>query len=66
MSQGGYDRTKSTPLVIRMHVAALWPATQMETSQWNKVADEHGFIVAYPAGTTLRGGGTGVLPKVWH
>ena len=60
-----YDRTKPTPLVISMHAAALWPATQMETSQWNKVADEHGFIVVYPSGTTLRGGGTGVLPKVW-
>jgi len=61
-----YDRTKPTPLVISMHAAALWPATQMETSQWNKVADEHGFIVVYPSGTTLRGGGTGVLPKVWR
>ena len=60
-----YDRTKPTPLVISLHAAALWPATQMETSQWNKVADEHGFIVVYPSGTTLRGGGTGVLPKIW-
>lgn len=60
-----YDRTKPTPLVISMHAAALWPAAQMETSQWNRVADEHGFIVVYPSGTTLRGGGTGVLPKVW-
>lgn len=60
-----YDRAKPTPLVISMHAAALWPAAQMETSQWNKVADEHGFIVVYPSGTTLRGGGTGVLPKVW-
>ncbi len=62
---GSYDRTKPTPLVISMHAAALWPAAQMETSQWNKVADEHGFIVVYPSGTTLRGGGTGALPKVW-
>ncbi len=61
-----YDSTKPTPLVISMHAAALWPAAQMETSQWNRVADEHGFIVVYPSGTTLRGGGTGVLPKVWH
>jgi polyhydroxybutyrate depolymerase len=60
-----YDRAKPTPLVISMHAAAQWPAAQMETSQWNKVADEHGFIVVYPSGTTLRGGGTGVLPKVW-
>src|SRR5712692_8763458 len=46
-----YDRAKPTPLVISMHAAALWPAAQMETSQWNKVADEHGFIVVYPSGT---------------
>jgi polyhydroxybutyrate depolymerase len=61
-----YDRAKPTPLVISMHAAALWPATQREASQWNKVADENGFIVVYPSGTTLSGGGTGVLPfRVW-
>ena len=61
-----YDRTKATPLVISLHAAALWPATQMEASHWNRVADEHGFIVVYPSGTTLSGGGTGVLPfRVW-
>ena len=48
-----------------MHAAALWPNTQMEVSQWNKVADEHGFIVVYPSGTDLSGG-TNVLPfRVW-
>lgn len=60
-----YDRSRPTPLVISMHAAAMWPAAQMELSRWNKVADENGFIVVYPSGTTLRGGGTGVLPKVW-
>ena len=61
-----YDRAKPTPLVISMHAAALWPATQREASQWNKVADENGFIVVYPSGTTLSGDGTGVLPfRVW-
>ena len=40
-----YDRTKPTPLVISMHGAAMWPAAQMDTSQWNTVADEEGFIV---------------------
>jgi polyhydroxybutyrate depolymerase len=61
-----YDRAKPTPLVISMHAAALWPATQREASQWNKVADENGFIVVYPSGTTLSGSGTGVLPfRVW-
>lgn len=60
-----YDRAKPTPLVVSLHAAALWPATQMAISHWNSVADEHGFIVVYPSGTTLRGGGTGALPKVW-
>jgi len=55
-----YDHTKPTPLVISMHAAALWPAAQMETSQWNKVADEHGFIVVYPSGTG------GAMHRIWH
>jgi polyhydroxybutyrate depolymerase len=50
-----------------MHAAALWPATQREASHWNTVADENGFIVVYPSGTTLSGSGTGVLPfRVWQ
>jgi polyhydroxybutyrate depolymerase len=56
----GYDRTRPTPVVISMHGAAMWPAAQKEMSQWNKVADEHGFIVVYPSGI----GGAG--PRVWH
>ncbi len=61
-----YDPARPTPLVISLHGAASWPATQMEASQWNRVADTHGFIVVYPSGTTLDGSGTGVLPfRVW-
>jgi polyhydroxybutyrate depolymerase len=45
-----YDSTKPTPLVISLHAAALWPAAQRATSRWNRVADQHGFIVVYPAG----------------
>lgn len=52
-----YDPSKSTPLVISLHLAA-WPAAQMEISGWNELADEHGFIVVYPAGSDV--------PKVWH
>ncbi len=37
----------------------------METSRWNTVADEQGFIVVYPSGRALGGSGTGVRPKVW-
>src|SRR5213592_2325555 len=53
-----YDRAKPTPLVISMHGGALWPAAQKGISQWNRVADEHGFIVVYPSGTGV--------PKAWH
>ena len=56
----GYDRTRPTPLVITMHGGAMWPAIQMETSQWNRVADEHGFIAVYPSGISGRG------PRSWR
>ncbi len=55
-----YDRAKATALVISLHGAGLWGAAQKETSQWDRVADEHGFIVVYPSG---EGGGG---PRVWH
>lgn len=55
-----YDPSKPTALVISLHGAGLWGAAQQETSQWNRVADEHGFIVVYPSGA----GGGG--PRVWH
>jgi polyhydroxybutyrate depolymerase len=53
-----YDRAKPTPLVISMHGAAGWPALQMNTSGWNRLADEYGFIVVYPSGSDS--------PKIWH
>lgn len=55
---GSYDRSKPAPLVISMHGGGSWPAFQMNTSRWNRLADEHGFIVVYPAGS-----GT---PMSWH
>lgn len=54
-----YDAATPAPLVISMHGAGLWPAAQMDLSQWNTTADEHGFIVAYPS--AVRGEG----PAVW-
>jgi polyhydroxybutyrate depolymerase len=54
-----YDRAKPTPLVINLHTAMSWPTSSMNISQWNLVADEHGFIVVYPAGT-------GFGPKSWE
>jgi len=50
-----YDSTRPTPLVISMHGAGGWPAQQRDLSEWNETADEHGFIVVYPA--ALEGSG---------
>jgi polyhydroxybutyrate depolymerase len=55
-----YDRTKPTPLVISMHGAGGWPVQQRDLSEWNRVADSHGFIVVYPSGKVSAG------PRVWH
>ena len=55
-----YDRSRPTPLVISLHGGSMWPAAQMRTSQWNRVADEHGFIVVYPSGVSGRG------PRAWR
>jgi polyhydroxybutyrate depolymerase len=55
-----YDATRPTSLVISMHGGAGWPVLQRDMSGWNRVAERHGFIVAYPAGLDL-GGTTG-----WH
>ena len=60
-----YDRSRPAPLVISIHPAATWPALQAEISQWNTVADVHGFIVVYPAGSGAFFGGFGRGPHVW-
>lgn len=60
-----YNRTKPTPLVISLHAAPLWPARQRETTHRDSLADEHGFIVVYPARMTPWGTGTGVWPRIW-
>ncbi len=46
----GYDRARPAPLVISLHGGAASSAMQMNMSGWNRVADEQGFIVAYPSG----------------
>lgn len=61
----GRDRAKPAPLVISIHPAATWPRLQMHMSRWNQLADEHGFIVVYPAGTGVFLGGLGPGPQVW-
>jgi polyhydroxybutyrate depolymerase len=56
----GYDASKPVPLVISMHGAAMWPAAQQHASQWDRVADREGFIVAYPSGMSGEEG-----PRIW-
>jgi polyhydroxybutyrate depolymerase len=53
-----YDASKPTPLVINIHGFAQWPANEAQVSQWNKLADEKGFIVVYPSGLGF--------PKRWR
>jgi polyhydroxybutyrate depolymerase len=55
----GYDRAKPAPLVITLHTSTSWDSSAMAISQWNRVADENGFIVVYPEGT-------GFGPKSWE
>ena len=60
-----YGPSKPTLLVISIHPGATWPAVQMAISRWNDVADEHGFIVVYPAGRGAFFGGFSPGPHVW-
>lgn len=48
-----YDPAAPAPLVLSFHGFSSNPSQQMEFSQWNPVADEHGFIVVYPRATGL-------------
>ena len=57
---GSYDAGRPTPLVISLHGGAMWPAAQMATSQWTRVADAEGFIVVFPSGTVGDG------PRHWN
>ena len=45
-----YDSSRPAPLVMSMHGAGNWPAFHMHATQWNRVADEHGFLMVYPGG----------------
>ncbi len=62
-----YDPTVPAPLVISLHGFAEWPAHQMQVSGWNRLADQYGFIVVYPSGTSFpmrwrASGGAGNIP----
>jgi polyhydroxybutyrate depolymerase len=52
-----YDPAKPTPLLISFHPAASRAEVEMDITQWNQVADAHGFIVVYPSGSHV--------PRVW-
>lgn len=54
-----YDPSKPVPLVISLHGGDSRPSVQMEISQWNRVAEEYGFIVVYPSGF-------GAGPAIWR
>lgn len=53
-----YDASKPVPLVIAIHGFAEYPAHIKDYSRWNKLADEHGFLVVYPSGR--------MIPKRWN
>ena len=46
----GYAATAAVPLLLTIHGAHNTPAMARSWSRMNAVADENGFIVAYPAG----------------
>jgi len=53
-----YNPSTPTPLVISIHGFIEWPAHQMQITHWNDLADQFGFIVVYPSGTSF--------PKRWR
>jgi polyhydroxybutyrate depolymerase len=54
-----YDSRRPTPLVVSLHGGGGWPAMQEEASQWSRLAEREGFIVAYPSGL-------GSQPRAWR
>lgn len=48
-----YDASRAVPLVISIHGHSGWPANQEQVSGWDDLADQYGFIVAYPMGTGM-------------
>ncbi len=48
---GSYNGDKAAPLVLDFHGGGGNANSQMRTSEFNKLADEKGFFVAYPNGT---------------
>jgi len=57
-----YEPGTPAPLVISLHAGATWPAHQRNLTRWNRLADEHGFIVVYPSGTPQLLN----VARIWH
>lgn len=55
----GLDSARPLPLVISLHGGALRSGWQRRIDGWTQLADQHGFLVVYPAG---RSGG----PRRWY
>jgi polyhydroxybutyrate depolymerase len=53
-----YQSSRPTPLVICLHAFSEWPAHLMRLSHWNQLAEEFGFLVVYPSGSSF--------PLRWH
>lgn len=45
-----YDGSRPVPLVVSLHGGLGTGKAQQETAGWDRLADQHGFIVAYPDG----------------
>lgn len=45
-----YDGSKPVPLVLSLHGGLGTAKSQEELAGWDKLADQHGFLVAYPEG----------------
>ena len=48
-----YQSNRPTPLVICLHGFSEWPAHVMRLSHWNRLAEESGFLVVYPFGSSF-------------
>lgn len=46
-----YQPDRPAPLVFSYHGLVQWPAHQGRLSGWNKLAEQHGFVVVYPRGS---------------
>ena len=60
-----YHQSKPAPLVVSLHGGALWPAAEKALSRWNDLAEEHGFLVVYPAGSGAFLEGFGPGASIW-